>query len=516
MLFDTRWDRKGPRVDVPIDRWLEDYDSPSIAGYSWRVNPTPCVSYGAVSLTVEHHGKTLAFTGDLLHSSGKVNRLAPLQYVYNDAMGVKNVYSSTVELAKLSPDFILPSCAGPISEPKSAIEKLQSNLQEYYRFIYGPQADLSVCSQKQVTQVLPWLYRSTVAATETYFVIGKSGKVACIDYGYHNSFPAPMTRDLAQWRPLLHSIPDLEAELGRKGIDAFIITHHHDDHVSGVPLLQRLYNPEVFAANELIDILAQPHAYDQQCLWHRPIQAKGKQSGVWHAWDGLRFRFDPISGHSRYSSLVTFDNDGVTVCHIGDQFLWRGGKGFNYASEAHFFSNHVYLNGPCRGDYQRFVGILKEHNPSLVLTGHSEPQTPDAIWYTKLEEGAKRWDELHERLMPLADSDPHGGVSSEVAKMSPYRTFLNAPAPFALRVHVTNPLNKAADVVVQLVGPQSWHLGVGKLLLTARGEGEIELRCVPSANTRCRRTPLTLKVTVDGQPWGELAEALVTIAYPQF
>lgn len=516
MLFDTRWDRKGPRVDVPIDRWLEDYDEVDIAGYSWAVVPTPCVSFGAISLVVQHKGRKLAFTGDLVHSSGKVHRMAPLQYVYNDALGVKNVYSSTVELTRFSPDLIFPSCGEPIMDPRSAIEEVQANLQEYYRFVYGPQADLSVCGNKQVTQVLPWLYRSTVAGTETYFVIGKSGKVVCVDYGYHNNFPAPMTRDLAQWRPLLHSIPDLERELQRKGIDAFIVTHHHDDHVSGIPLLQRLYHPEVFAAEELVDILANPHVYDQQCLWHRPIHVHGKQSGVWHEWDGLRFRFDPISGHSRYASMVTFDYDGTKVCHIGDQFLWRGGRGFNYGERAHFFSNHVYLNCPALGDYQRFVKLLKTYEPALVLTGHSDPQTPDAGWYAKLEEGARKWDELHQKLMPLGENDEHAGVSSQVASLRPYRVVRRSPETFALKAHLVNPLNKAAEVAVDLVGPESWHLSGGRILLEARAEGEIELRCVPSPHTICRRIPITLKMTVDGKPWGEVAEALVTIGHDTF
>ncbi len=515
MLFDTRWDRKGPRESIPVDHWVADYSSPNIAGYTWNILPTPSVSFGATSLIVNHEGKTLAFTGDLLHSPGKVHRMAPLQYIYNDAAGLKNVYTSTVALEGYKPDLILPSAAEAILEPQIAIKSLQKNLQDYFCFIYGPQADLDSCRKKQIEQVLPWLYRSTIAATETTFIVGKTGKVACIDYGYDSNYIAPSVRDVAQWRPTLHSIPDLEKELGRKGIDAFFVTHHHDDHISGITLLQQLYKTQVFAAEEIVDILANPAAYDQQCLWHKPITAQGCRSGVWHEWDGLSFRFDPISGHSQYASLITFQRDDETVCHIGDQFFWRGGRGFNYGEGVHFFSNHVYLNGPRLGDYLRFVTLIEEFRPSLVLSGHAEPQRPDAKWYQKLKEGAGRWDDLHRTLMPLGESDAHSGVASTIATLRPYRTLLSKVQPFTVEAFVTNPLNTTATIELRLVGPSRWQCNALTITLPPRGEGRYSLKCIPAPGDY-RRTPIALKLIVNGQPYGEVAEALVTIGHSEF
>ena len=93
-----------------------------------------------------------------------------------------------------------------------------------------------------------------------YFVVSESGKILAIDYGYHEvrgllsaGYSKPYRR-----RALLHSLDALKHTVGIDRVDVALISHFHDDHVCGVPLLQRLHGTQCWATEAFADLLAQP------------------------------------------------------------------------------------------------------------------------------------------------------------------------------------------------------------------------------------------------------------------
>ena len=98
-------------------------------------------------------------------------------------------------------------------------------------------------------------------------MISDSGKVMAIDYGYNMSaYQSPGKQHLSNRRPFLHGIKGLKKKLGIDQIDTVLVSHFHDDHVNGIPILQRVFGTEVWAGAHFSDILENPTHYDRPCL----------------------------------------------------------------------------------------------------------------------------------------------------------------------------------------------------------------------------------------------------------
>ena len=81
---------------------------------------------GSISYLLEIEGKKLAFTGDLIHSGGKVITYYDLEYFYNDngENGIVRSFESFKKLLDNQPDMLLPSHGDQIEDPRSEIKSL--------------------------------------------------------------------------------------------------------------------------------------------------------------------------------------------------------------------------------------------------------------------------------------------------------------------------------------------------------------------------------------------------------
>jgi hypothetical protein len=76
-------------------------------------------------------------------------------------------------------------------------------------------------------------------------------------------------------------------------------------------------------------------------------------------------------------------------------------------------------------------------------------------------------------------------------------------------VTVRNPLPREATLEVRLVGPAGWDGTSATLWAAARAEVSCDLVISPDAP--CNRQPFAVELTVEGQPYGQVAEALMTV-----
>ncbi|MCB0059529.1 MAG: hypothetical protein KDE45_20970, partial [Caldilineaceae bacterium] len=74
---------------------------------------------------------------------------------------------------------------------------------------------------------------------------------------------------------------------------------------------------------------------------------------------------------------------------------------------------------------------------------------------------------------------------------------------------VRNPLPRAAALAVRLVGPAGWQGTAATISAAARAEVSVELEITPAG--ACTLQPIAAELTVDGQPFGQVAEALVSV-----
>lgn len=516
--YDNRWDRFSPVRPIPVTGWVHDWDNVKIAGLEVEVIPAPGVTTGAVNYIITVQGRRLAFTGETIAGPGRLSRLAPLQYDYNDLHGAVNTWHTCRRLLRENPDRLLPSTAEPMDDAPGALHALREALKTidgmhpgFGKRLYDPDAD-------DLEEVLPRLWRSKYAVAETHFVKGNSGKILSLDYGYNwAAYQQPGKQHLSNRRPFPHGLDGLEKRAGHRKIDTILVSHYHDDHVNGIPMIMRLCGAEVWAPENVADILEHPEKYDRPCLWHEPIKVSRRlKPGERVEWDGIPVTTHPMSGHTRFSSLLCLEIDGTKVAHTGDQIFSNTWEAEPFGPKSRQFTNHVYKNGLDAGCYKASLNLLKSFGPDLVLTGHTKPYRPGKDWFDKLEAGAKAFDDIHVNLGNCPPDGVHFGFEGQGGKLKPYRVHLHSAGEFVLEGWILNPFPVTGHAVAKLVLPDGWQSGVLEMGLTSREVRAIRFTCRPPAGTKCRRQPVALDLTVNDRPFGQVAEALVTIGFPAF
>ena len=517
--YDNRWDRFSPIRAQPVSDWMMDYEKRELAGLDWEVIPTPGATNGASSYIATLDGQRLAFVGETICGHGRTGRLAPFQYNYNDLSGAVNVWYAAARLRNAQPDLLLPSLGDPIEDPAGAIAALRDNIARLEEINPGFRNQLITPDDDDIEEVIPRLYRSRYGNAQTHFIIGRSGKVLSIDYGYNTlEFQSPGKSHLSNRRSALHGLRGLKKHTGAERIDTCLVSHFHDDHVNGIPLLQRIFGTEVWAGREFSDLLENPTRYDRPCLWHEPIPVAHHipNSQTVH-WDDIAITLYPMSGHTRFATLICLEIDGVRVAHTGDQIFFQNVPGgLPFAPGGAPFTNHVYKNGLDIGCYQQTLADLRRFQPEWILTGHTQPYQTSDEWYETIERGATAFDEVHQSLMALGDDEIHFGAESQGAKLKPYQLHLPNGGDIEFDGWILNPFPSPERATIEIVGPTGWESEVLHIDLGPREQKEIHIAAKIPADACVRRQPVGLDMIVGGRPFGQVAEALVTVGYPKF
>ena len=515
VIYDNLWNLFAPIEPVAVAGLLRDYDRMRLAGLEVEVIPLPGCTLTQVGLAVAVPGsdRPVVFCGEAIHSPGRVPRVAPFQYNYNDMSGAGNAWYSAHSLRRHEPAALMPSLGEPIlDDTGGALSRLEENL----RAMLAPYRYGDPGPPGRLEKVTDHVYLDTDSGSNNWFVISDSGKALVIDYGYYSSpfgsaFPgysSPPNR-----RPLLHGLEALQRQFGIDRIDVALISHFHDDHVCGLPLLQRLFGTEVWAAENFADLIAHPEAHCFPCNWHQPARVDRRiRLDEEVEWEEYRFHFGAMSGHTRFASLIGFEADGMRFAHTGDQYFFDGD--FRNWSENQRMQNHVYRNGALLNGYAESGRWMLEWRPQVVIQGHQPPFFTDDGFFAHIEKWREEYETLHRNVMPLGEEEVHFDLDSWGGWIWPYRVHLAEPGPARVKVTVRNPLPRPADLEVALVGPQGWRGESATLQAGPRREVSCELSIVPDGP--CRRQPFAVDLVAGGRPFGQVAEALMTVGGEEF
>jgi hypothetical protein len=367
-----------------------------------------------------------------------------------------------------------------------------------------------------------WLAHNS--ASSCAFIVSPSGSTLALDYGYHaqrwwNGFPFDTYRS----RVLAHTLDALRAEAGVERIDVVIPSHYHDDHVAGIPFLQRTQGTECWAHEVFADLLEQPDGHQFPCDNPIPTRVDRRlRDGETVTWEGIEFQFEASSGHTRFQSLIGFEVDGVRYAHSGDQYGFvpktdfarqalhpvKGDVISDWTDLTHQ-ENHVYRGGARLDSFAHSGAWLKAQRPDIVLSGHWAPFRANEAFFELIDERTRLYEDAHRRAMPLDADDVHFDVDSWGGWLWPYRLHVVDGETATLRATVRNPLPRAATLDVRLVGPAGWVGGAATLTASPRAEVSCDLTMTVAEE--CRRRPIALELVVDGRPFGQVAEALVTV-----
>jgi glyoxylase-like metal-dependent hydrolase (beta-lactamase superfamily II) len=529
IIYDNVWDLYAPIEPTVVAGVLRDYDRVDVAGMEFEVIPLPGATFTQIGLGVTlRDGRRAVFCGEAIHSPGKLARLAPLQYNYNDLPGGVQCSFSVQELRRRKPDLLLPSLGEPIlDDADGALALLRQNLLKLLA-VREPTGvgDTSPENAQQLAvrlendslvRVTDHVWLDPLSVANTWFVISDSGKAIAIDYGYHRAqcdaglgYPK-----LERRRALLHGLDALKRQFGIDRLDAVLTSHYHDDHVCGIPLLQRLYGTECWAPENFADLLAHPDAHCFPCCWPVPAQVKRLPLDTPIPWEEYTFTLHAMNGHTRFSALIGFEADGDRYAHTGDHYFfndWNGKSGFDEVRAR--AQNHVYRNGALLDGYLESGRWMLEQRPGIVIQGHDPAMFTDDAFFKHIADWNKDYADLHRLIMPLGDDDVHFNLDSWGGWIWPYRTHLASPGSAQVRVTVRNPLPRATEATVRLVGPDGWRGEAGKVKLAPRAEGSLTLSITPGGP--CRRQPFAAELTVEGRCYGQVAEALMTAGHADF
>ncbi len=508
---------------------LRDYEKILLGGREFEVIPQPGATVNQIGLGVklklDGNEVRAVFCGETIHSPGKVARVAPFQYNYNDLGGAIFCFYSAKLLREHGVGMILPSLGEPIMcDTNGALTKLQDNL----RTLHDGRKQLAfkidrVSESDEIVRITDNVWHTKCGCAQSWFIRSKrSGKVLAIDYGYPIWLAVnwPMYATPANRRAILHSMKGLKQHLGVDRIDTVLVSHFHDDHVNGIPLLQRLQGTQCWAAENFADLLSQPEAHCFPCDWHQPIRNDRKLAlDKPFEWEEYTFHLHPMNGHTRFSALIGFEADGKRFAHTGDQYFFQPFS-LDFAPVRDFAGhavdhNHVYRNGALLDGYQISAEWMLKWRPEIVLQGHCPPMYTDDAFFQIVDDFGRHYRELHERVMPLGETETHFNLDSWGGWIWPYRVRLDSPGkPATVKATVRNPFPRKVMLGVRLVGPQGWTSTSKELAAEARAEVSCDLTITPT--TTCRRQPIAVELTADGRRFGQVAEAQITVGHPEF
>lgn len=508
--YDGRWDRYSLIKSIKPNGYLLDYDKIKIGGLTFEIIPTAGPTPGAISLSLEIGGRKIVFTGDIIYAPGKVWNLACSQWNYNDAYGICSWIQSIREIRARRADMLLPCHGEPMFSPEEALDELETNLTLVLNYRARPEEIDAIKTKgySGLVKISQHLYLDEASSAQTFYLISESGKAMAIDYGYRIPYLCPDRHHFSTRRPLLHGIKPLRDMFGIEKIDVVIPSHIHDDHVCGVPLLQRLFGTELWCAERYADLLANPYSYNVQCIW--PEAMKVNQSIPFEKefqWEEYKFILHPSGAHTFYSAMIEFKADGNTIVHTGDQ------QGFSDEVNRtdRFFHNYVYQNRLRRGEMRDAAELLNTMRPDLIISGHwNTVGVTDEIMRTLQKAGSEQI-EIHELLLPIDQFD--WNCDNIGAEIFPYHLeFSGQNQSQPIKVRIRNPFTETKRARVQMVLPEQWK--VTPLIRNTRveplAETVVEFVITVPRELCVRRQPIAVDVTLDGRPLGQIAEALVT------
>jgi glyoxylase-like metal-dependent hydrolase (beta-lactamase superfamily II) len=308
-----------------------------------------------VAYLLDWEGRRLCFSGDAIHSHGKLHEPYHWETDHYTGAGLRVGRDTLRVLRHHRPDALLPS-HGPVAEGDlwTVLDETEMEMRELAELkdtiVPGRPAvpRLARPVQNRLQQVSPHLY----VWNNSYFLLSDEGPVLMVD----NAGPLP--------EPFWEQY---RAQIGVRPIEVILVTHIHCDHVEGIEYLrQQDWSGEVWAQAEISDCLEAPHRFRRPYLSEWPVRVDRRLA------EGERFRFHEhemiahyAPGQTDLHACYEITIDGRRAIISGDNFYpvqqWGGTGGL------------CGLNGGHPDRWRRTIDLYLQLAPEWVLASHIHP-----------------------------------------------------------------------------------------------------------------------------------------------
>jgi glyoxylase-like metal-dependent hydrolase (beta-lactamase superfamily II) len=505
--YNVRQDRFSLLEPVPVHDVVPQYRTADVGGVALRAIPTPGHTMGSLTYLLDRDGARFAFSGDLVHSPGKVWSLAATQWSYTEQEGPAMTIMSCHLLRDEAPTVLLPSHGEPMPEPNEALGLLATRMQRYVDSRRWDPWDLEDRLRKPFERITRHLLLNRSSLSCSYALLSETGEALLVDYGYDMTTGLPAGGERASRLPWLASLPALKRDFGVTRVAVALPTHYHDDHVAGMPLLREVEGTEIWSPSTVAPVLADPKRNDLPCQWFESIPSdRVLPVGEAFDWHEYRITVHDQPGHTLFHVAYEVTVDGLTVLFTGDQQEHLGIPGLRKE-----VLNYQYRNRFRLGDYSASAALYRRIAPGLLLSGHWAPREVDESYLDYIGHAAADLVEMHEDLLPLDELDL--GTDGQLLRLFPYRSTAAPGAVLELTAEVRNPHRSAADAVLRPVVPAGWEaLEPEVRVVLAPGEERAVLLRVRVGDTPVVRARVAVDIAIGELLLGQHAEALVDVA----
>jgi glyoxylase-like metal-dependent hydrolase (beta-lactamase superfamily II) len=488
---------------VPVAGVLEDWSRFEWKGVSLEVVPTPGHTVGSISLRGRIDGAEVVFVGDLLFSPGKVQTLYDMQYSYGATDGVESAILSLNLLEDRGPAVLCPSHGGVMRDAAAAYAKTRDGLREFFRLQNG---GALAADELDFTAVAGRLLAAVQACSYFYVILSRDGKRALfVDYGAP-SFPLfqPASHRFEpgeRVRFIHHSLSRLQKQYGVQDIEAVIPSHYHDDHINGIPYLQRAFGTEVWAYENMKEVLENPGGELLGCVLPDPI----KVSRTFHdaerfSWEGIDFEAHFSPGHCDYHMSLFTVMDGKRIAFSGDN-VWPPG----------YVPSLIYRNHVHRTSHQITARLFREYKPEVLCSGHGLSTNVAPEGYDLFLANTEKLTALFDKLLP--EESGVLGIEPSWIQIFPYQMAGNPGETLRGHVRMKNPLPRPAKVEWEWALPDGWEArpAAGGAQLLENGDTKVPFEIVVpgSFGFPHPKLAIALDVVLEGKAMGQIAEAVV-------
>jgi len=502
-----------PQSPVKADRWLSPDEVFEWRGRQIRCLGTPGHSPGGMSYVLKTGGKTLVFSGGLMHDGAKMTNWFDTEWDYGFAKGLDALIASVDKLIAVQPDVAFPS-QGPVvqnatEQLKSYAEKLTEFRPDYVRGYpasnskRGPHPATRPTKAHYIVQVSPHLYMFSheMAGKNFAIIIADSGHGLLLDCGL---FPKLILERI---------VGEMKEHLGLKQIDACWISHSHGDHFTLFPALQEL-GVKFWTMDIIADKCENPRFYDYPAMIgaYNAGFEKAKIDRVLKAgdvidWEGYKLHIDWMPGQTEFGNALWLELDGKRVVFTGDNLFGDPADPAQNGHECVVARNSAITEE----GYLVAAKYLQKLKPDIIMGAHTVLMTEPAAFVDRYHDWAQRIIRHYKELLP--DKDYEYLYDPYWVSAYPYRVDLSKEDAQTVRVTVRNFRDTPQEHRVKLKLPPGLEADPavleGSVAAKSRQTFPVKLTIKDRSAVPAGIQIAPFDITLDGRRYGELFDFTV-------
>ncbi len=491
-LYDCDSDYFSLREPVTVKHALTDGEQITLAGMNIQALTLSGHTEGSMAYVVELDGKRLVFVGDNMSAPGQVHDLHDFQYKY---MGFNEGTQALLEhlpaLAGARADLLLPAHGDPIDDVAAAVALLEKNLQRHVAAVAPNRLPRPKNDMMQVGEHVFFVQGTT------YCIITDEGKGLFWDIGYVE----------------IEKLNRLVDAFGLKSVDVVTFSHYHDDHICRAHEFAERHhglgtrhprNVQLWCHETLHDILTHPLAWRMPCTFPSPLVIDRVYGDETIEWEGIQLEFFEFPGQTFYHAGMVAELDGRRYAFTGDN-IWKRADEAKSITGPIIPRNRYFVD---RG-YEFSVQQLIDRRVDYICPAHSDafPVTMDEL------QAFKDWaGETREAITALCPTAPLG-MDPWWCRFYPFHLELKKNE-VSFEVIIESPFQKARTIMIEPVAcdPLSIEPSEAEVSVPARGKVRASFTLKSKSTLPLdTRIPVTARLTIDGELWGEIGEGLVVV-----